>query len=113
MIAKRNMNDLNEDTDWQAVRRAMNNKIAATSLRELARDLGNISPSGLQKFLDGATPKRRGGVYLNWFLNHGPQWGSDDDVLEAAIEVVVRSTQRERRGEVRAYVETATGLASR
>jgi hypothetical protein len=107
------MNDLNEDTDWQAVRRAMNNKIAATSLRDLARDLGGVSPSGLQNFLDGATPKRRGGVYLEWFLKEGPRWGADDDVLEAAIDVVVRGTPRERRGEVRAYVEQATGIANR
>lgn len=107
------MSDLNEDTDWQAVRRAMNNKIAASSLRELARDLGGVSPTGLQNFLDGATPKRKGAVYLEWFIKEGPHWGSEDNVLEAAIEVVVRHTPRERRGEVRAYVENATGLAGR
>lgn len=107
------MSDLNEETDWQAVRRAMNNKIAASSLRELARDLGGVSPSGLQNFLDGATPKRKGAVYLEWFIKEGPHWGSEDNVLEAAIEVVVRHTARERRGEVRGYIEEATGIANR
>ncbi len=56
--------------------------------------MGNISPSALQNFIDGATPKRRGGAYLKWCLEYGAEWGSDDDVLEAAIEAVVRSTQR-------------------
>ena len=41
-----------------------------------------------------------------------PKPGPDHEVLEAAIEVVIRSTPHERRGEVRAYVENATGLAS-
>lgn len=41
-----------------------------------------------------------------------PKRGPDQDVLEAAIEVVVGSTPRERRGEVRAYVEKAAGLTS-
>lgn len=36
----------------------------------------------------------------------------DDEMLEAAIEVVVGSTPRERRCEVRAYVEKAAGLTS-
>lgn len=107
------MSDLNEETDWQTVRRAMNNKIAASSLRELARNLGGISPSGLQNFLDGATPKRKGAVYLEWFIKEGSRWGSEDNVLEAAIEVVVRHTPREHRGAVRRYVEEATGIAHR
>lgn len=52
-------------------------------------------------------------AWLRYGRNPGdPKRGPDHDVLEAAIEAVVRSTPRERRGEVRAYVENATGLAS-
>jgi hypothetical protein len=69
------MSDLNEETDWQAVRRVMNNKIAASSLRELTRNFGGVSPSGLQNFLDGATPKRKGAVYLEWFIKEGTRVG--------------------------------------
>lgn len=37
------------------LREAINARLATTSLRGLARDVG-MSPSGLQKFLDGAAP---------------------------------------------------------
>ena len=107
------MNDVEEEIDWLPIRRAMQNKIDATSLRELARELGGVSPSGLQNFLDGATPKRKGQVYLEWFLKEGPRWGGGDDVLTAAIEVVLRHSHRDRRAEVRQYVEDATGISAR
>ena len=107
------MNDVEDETDWLPIRRAMENKIDATSLRELSRELGVVSASGPQKFLDGATPKQKGQVYLEWFLKEGPRWGGDDDVLNAAIEVVVRHSHRDRRGEVRRYVEDVTGISTR
>lgn len=100
-------------TDWEPIRRAMRRRIDATSLRDFARELDGVSPSGLQNFIDGTTPKGNAEVYRTWFLRHGAQWGGGDAVLEFAIEIVIRSTPHQRRGEVRAYVEEATGIASR
>lgn len=113
------MHDTDEEIDWQMVRRAMQNKVDATGLRELARDLGairkvgEISPSGLQKFLDGATPQRNGPTFVQWFLQEGVRWGSEDDVLLAAIAVILRHATPDRRREVRQFIEAATGIDER
>lgn len=101
---------MDEAFDWTAVRRAMLNRVKAASLRELARELGDMSPSGLQNFLDGAFPRRKGPAFAEWFLREGARWlGEPDTVLDAAIEVVIAHASPNRRDEVRAYLHHATG----
>lgn len=107
------MSELNKDTDWRRVRRAMASYVASTSLRTLTGETGGGSPSGLQKFLDGATPKRKGADYLEWYLRKGQEWGGEDDVLEAAIEVILRHTKKDRRGWMQEVLEEETGNAVR
>ena len=101
--------EMDEAVDWTTVRRAMLNRVRAASLRELARDLGDMSPTGLQRFLDGGFPRRKGPVFVQWFLREGARWlGEPDAVLAAAIEVVIAHTALDRRDELRSYLEHAT-----
>lgn len=101
------MSEIDEQFDWGPVRRAMRNRVNATSLRDLARDLGGMSPSGLQHFLDGTTPRRKGPIFMEWYLKAGAQWTEEDTVLAAAIEVVVAHTAPARRDELRTYLDDA------
>lgn len=100
------MRESDEAIDWGPVRRAMRNRVNATSLRDLARDLA-MSPSGLQNFLDGVTPRSKGPVFMEWFLKAGARWTDENAVLAAAIEVVVAHAEHDRRDSVRTYLQDA------
>lgn len=101
------MKDCGESFDWGPVRRAMRNRVNATSLRDLARDLGGMSPTGLQNFLDGVTPLRKGPVFMEWFLKAGARWTDENAVLAAAIAVVVAHSAPDRREYVRTCLQDA------
>jgi hypothetical protein len=107
------MGESDESFDWGPVRRAMRNRVSATSLRDLARELGGMSPTGLQKFLDGVTPRRKGAVFLQWFLTAGPRWTEEEAVLAAAIKVVVGHATPDRRDELRTYLQEALLMTPR
>jgi len=100
------MRESGETFDWGPVRRAMRNRVDATSLRDLARDLG-MSPSGLQNFLDGVTPRRKGPIFMEWFLKAGARWTDENAVLAAAVEVVVAHASHDRREDLRTYLQHA------
>jgi hypothetical protein len=100
------MRESAEPYDWGPIRKAMRNRVNATSLRDLARDLA-MSASGLQNFLDGVTPRSKGPVFLEWFLKYGASWADRNAVLAAAIEVVVAHAADDRGDEVRSYLQDA------
>lgn len=103
------MRQFDDAFDWNPVRRAMQNRVNATSLRDLARELDGMSPSGLQHFLDGTVPRSKGPVFMQWYLREGRRWlAGTETLLSTAIDVVVAHAALERRDELRLYLEHAT-----
>jgi hypothetical protein len=80
-------------TPVAVMRQALRDEIAATSLRHVSRQVG-MSPTGLQKFIDGGQPlsatRRR---VERWFVLHGPgrlQSGLTGESAMAVLRVLVQ-----------------------
>ena len=70
------------------LRRAVAGSVLATSLRQVARDVG-MSPTGLRKFLSGTTPYSATRRKLeHWYVRHGR--GPDLHSALSAIQVLVQ-----------------------
>ena len=69
------------------LRQAASRSVSAASLRQVAREVG-MSPSGLQKFLDGSSPYSATRKKLErWYVREGPP--PDGRSACAAVEVLV------------------------
>jgi len=70
------------------LRRAVAGSVSATSLRQVAREVG-MSPTGLRKFLSGASPYSATRRKLeHWYVRHGR--GPDVHSALSALEVLVQ-----------------------
>jgi len=71
--------------DLERFRIALENEIARTSLRALARTVG-MSPSGLQKFLDGGNPYGRTVARLReWYYSEAGVHGTPPELIAAQL----------------------------
>jgi len=98
MQGRRKNNAVLSAEELSAVRDALRESVAVTSLRSTAREL-KMSPTGLQGFIDGATPyvktsRRARAWYAAWSFRRG----ATDEADEAAIGVLVSTIGEERRG---------------
>jgi len=84
---------------------AVRERVAATSLRHTAREVG-MSPSGLQRVLDsgGSSWMKTAGKLQRWYVRNGANAESvDPDTARAAIHILLagmpeRDRPRVRRG---------------
>lgn len=75
-------------------------RVSATSLREVARQVG-MSPAGLERFLAGGTPQARSRQKLEqWYDREGGR--PAPDVTAAGLEVAVGAMLRDLPCELRA-----------
>lgn len=76
----------------ERMREALAARVEATSLRQVAREVG-MSPTGLQKVLDGADSYSRTRRKLErWYVRESLQYGGglDSAALTAALRVAVQ-----------------------
>lgn len=88
------------------LRAAVEGGVAARSLRGVAREVG-MSPSGLQKFRDGATPYAATRRKLEeWYLREAAQRDPSDDVVPvlAALRILTSGLPTSRRARVAAAI---------
>ncbi|HEX8905579.1 MAG TPA: hypothetical protein VF771_12085 [Longimicrobiaceae bacterium] len=88
-------------SNLERLRETVANRVQATSLRSVARQVG-MSPTGLEKFLAGGTPYARSRQKLQeWAEGEGSRPRSDMTVegVEVAIGALVRDLPAEHRVE--------------
>ncbi|HEX7118643.1 MAG TPA: hypothetical protein VF212_07645 [Longimicrobiales bacterium] len=81
------------------LREAVAERVDAHSLRSVARAVG-MSPTGLQKFLDGATPYSATRRKLErWYVREAASYGgvADAESVRAALHVLGRDLPRGER----------------
>lgn len=89
----------NDTSLVERVRTAAREAVALQGLRPVARDTG-LSPSGLQKFLDGSTPYAPTWVKLQRWYSSGAL--SPEEIrAEAALSLLVDGLPRERKPVIR------------
>ena len=88
-------------------------RVQATSLRAVARQVG-MSPSGLEKFLSGATPYSRSRQKLHdWWVREGSKPRSDihTEGISVALGALVRDLPpEEREAGMKRLVRTLRGM---
>lgn len=92
-----------DEDRFQELRGAVRREVDGSSLRAVARSIG-LSPSGLQKFLDGAEPYRPTRAKLrHWYLGtqSAPTTAAE---AEASLQVLLKGVPPGERGEVRRRV---------
>ena len=100
-------------TTFDRLRENVAVRVQATSLRAVARQVG-MSPTGLEKFLAGATPYSRSRQKLQeWWAREGsrPQSDISAEGITVALGALVRDLPPERReGALKGLVRTLRGL---
>lgn len=88
------------------LREAVEDSVAASSLRGVAREVG-MSPSGLQKFRDGATPYSSTRRKLeHWFMREAARREPADDAVPvlAALQLLTSGLPESERVRVAAQL---------
>ena len=81
----------------EAIREAARLATEAKSLRGTAREIG-LSPMGLRHFLNGRRPYQATMRKLTiWYVRHGSRHGADDDVIRAAMSLMLEGLAAESR----------------
>lgn len=78
----------------ELIRRALRDAVQATSLRAVARAV-DMSPTGLQKFLDGSTPIGRTLRSTGAWYAHNVEPLLDEETEDAAVHVLLRELARD------------------
>jgi hypothetical protein len=87
-----------------AIRDAMTEAVKAFGLREMARAVA-MSPSGLQKFIDGAEPYPKTRRRLEPWFGSWAGTGEPMRVRAEGVTQVVRSFPQQKQAEVRRALE--------